>query len=136
MVSENAAWLDLTQEETLEPSLPIIDPHHHLWDARGGHYVQKRYLLDDMLADVNSGHNIVKTVFIECGAMFRADGPKHMAYIGETEFVNGIAAMCASGMYGKTQIAAGIVGSAPIRLPRSCLGGDHRVPPAAGAPGG
>ena len=115
MASENAAWLDLTQEETLEPNLPIIDPHHHLWDARGGNYVQKRYLLDDMLADVNSGHNIVKTVFIECGAMFRADVPKHMAYIGETEFVNGIAAMCASGMYGKTQIAAGIVGSAPLR---------------------
>lgn len=116
MASENAAWLDLTQEETLEPGLPIIDPHHHLWDARGGNYVQKRYLLEDMLADVNSGHNITQTVFIECGAMFRADGPPHMAYIGETEFVNGIAAMCASGLYGKTRIAAGIVGSAPLRL--------------------
>ena len=116
MASDNAAWLDLTQEETLEPELPIIDPHHHLWDARGGHYVQKRYLLDDMLADVNSGHNIVKTVFIECGAMFRAEGPPHMAYIGETEFVNGIAAMCASGLYGTARIAAGIVGSAPLRL--------------------
>lgn len=116
MASDNAAWLDLTQEETLEPDLPIIDPHHHIWDARGGHYVQKRYLLEDMLADVNSGHNITQTVFIECGAMFRADGPEHMAYIGETEFVNGIAAMCASGNYGKTRIAAGIVGSAPLRL--------------------
>ena len=116
MASDNAAWLDLTQEETLEPDLPIIDPHHHLWDARGSHYVQQRYLLEDMLADVNSGHNITQTVFIECGAMFRADGPEYMAYIGETEFVNGIAAMCASGMYGNTRIGAGIVGSAPLRL--------------------
>lgn len=115
MASENAAWLDLTWEETLEPDLPIIDPHHHLWDARAGNYVQKRYLLDDMLADVNSGHNITQTVFIECGAMFREDGPEHLRCVGETEFVNGIAAMCASGLYGKTRIAAGIVGTAPLR---------------------
>lgn len=113
--SQNADWLDLTQEETLEPDLPIIDPHHHLWDARGGHYVQRRYLLDEMLADVNSGHNIVATVFIECGAMFRADGPEHLRCVGETEFVNGIAAMCASGAYGNTRIAKGIVGTAPLR---------------------
>ena len=80
--SQNADWLDLTQEETLEPDLPIIDPHHHLWDARGGHYVQRRYLLDEMLADVTSGHNIVATVFIECGAMFREDGPEHLRCVG------------------------------------------------------
>ena len=113
--SNNAAWLDLTQEETLEPDLPIIDPHHHLWDARGAHYVQQRYLTDEMVADVSSGHNIVSTVFIECGAMFRQDGPEHLRCVGETEFVNGIAAMAASGLYGKTRIAAGIVGTAPLR---------------------
>lgn len=114
-LSNNAAWLDLTKEETLEPDLPIIDPHHHLWDARPGNYVQPRYLTDEMVADVSSGHNIVATVFIECGAMFREDGPEHMKCVGETEFVNGIAAMCASGLYGKTRIAAGIVGTAPLR---------------------
>ena len=113
--SNNADWLDLTVEETLEPDLPIIDPHHHLWDARGSHYVQDRYLMDEMAADVSSGHNIVSTVFIECGAMFRKDGPEHMRCVGETEFVNGIAAMSASGLYGPTRIAAGIVGTAPLR---------------------
>ncbi len=105
--SKNAAWLDLAPEETVEPDLPIIDPHHHLWDARGAHYVQQRYLTDEMVADVSSGHNIVSTVFIECGAMFRQDGPEHLRCVGETEFVNGIAAMAASGLYGKTRIAAG-----------------------------
>jgi L-fuconolactonase len=114
--SNNAAWLDLTQEETLEPDLPIIDPHHHLWDARGAHYVQQRYLMDEMAADMNSGHNIVATVFIECGTMFRANGPEHMRCVGETEFVGGIAAMSASGAYGPTRIAKGIVGTAPLRL--------------------
>ena len=89
MASDNAAWLDLTQEETLEPDLPIIDPHHHLWDARGSHYVQQRYLLEDMLADVNSGHNITQTVFIECGAMFRGRSAK-CGQIGGSPLVSAV----------------------------------------------
>ena len=109
--SGNAAWLALTVEEALEPELPICDPHHHLWDARAG-YVQSRYLLDEFLEDLSTGHNIVSTVFIECGAMFRADGPVDMRPLGETEFVNGIAAMSASGGYGPARVAAGIVGTA------------------------
>ena len=111
MASDNQAWLDLTGEETLEPELPICDPHHHLWDGKTG-FVQPRYLLDDILEDVCGGHNVRKTVFIECGTMFRADGPEDMRPVGETEFVNGIAAMSASGMYGVSRIAAAIVGTA------------------------
>lgn len=111
----NEAWLALNVEETLEPDLPICDPHHHLWDGRPGNYVEDRYLLDAFLADLSSGHNVVSTVFIECGAMFRADGPEHLKCVGETEFVNGIAAMSASGRYGPCRMAAGIVGTAPLR---------------------
>ena len=109
------AWLALTEEDALEPDLPIIDPHHHLWDHPNSPHVEPRYLLDEMLKDTDSGHNIVATVFIECGAMFRQDGPEHMRCVGETEFVNGIAAMSASGRYGPTRIAKGIVGTAPLR---------------------
>ena len=109
--SPNAAWLAQINEEIIEPDLPIVDPHHHLWDMRG-----KRYLLEDLLDDLNSGHNIVATVFLECASMFRRDGPEHMKPIGETEFVNGIAAMSASGRYGKTQIAAGIIGTVDLRI--------------------
>ena len=75
-----------------------------------------RYLLDEILEDVRGGHNIVSTVFIECGAMFKTDGPESLRPVGETEFVNGIAAMSASGIYGKTRVAAGIVGTAQLRL--------------------
>ena len=113
--STNAAWLAQITEEPLEPDLPICDPHHHLWDLRPGR-VAPRYLLDEILEDLNSGHNVVSTVFIECGAMFKPDGPEALRPIGETEFVNGIAAMSASGIYGASRVAAGIVGTANLRL--------------------
>lgn len=113
-MGRNAEWLAKLSEDALEPDLPICDPHHHLWDGRPGPYVEDRYLLDEMLADLDSGHNIVSTVYIECGSMFRADGPEHLKCVGETEFVNGVAAMSASGQYGPCRIAAGIVGTAPL----------------------
>lgn len=106
-----ADWLAQTQEAALEPALPIVDPHHHLWD-----YPTNRYLLDELLADTGGGHNIVATVFVECGSMYRADGPEALKPIGETEFVQGIAAMSASGRYGATRVAAGIVGFANLLL--------------------
>jgi hypothetical protein len=112
---KNADWLALTIEEPIEPDLPICDPHHHLWDGETARVVP-RYLLDEILEDTRAGHNIVSTVFIECGAMFKPDGPEALRPVGETEFVNGIAAMSASGLYGATRIAAGIVGTAQLRL--------------------
>jgi len=111
----NADWLALTVEEPLEPDLPICDPHHHLWDLRPARSAP-RYLLDEVLADVQSGHNVVSTVFIECASMFKPDGPEAMRPVGEVEFVNGIAAMSASGTYGPARIAAGIVGTANLML--------------------
>ena len=119
----NDDWLALTTEDTLEPDLPICDPHHHLWDtgyepgvAFRAEQVANRYLLDEILADTSSGHNVVSTVFIECASMYKAEGPDALRPVGETEFVNGIAAMSASGQYGKTRIAAGIVGFADLNL--------------------
>lgn len=104
-------WLDRRQEDILDPDLPIIDPHHHLWDGPYG-----RYLLDELLADLRCGHTFVATVFVECGSMYRADGPPALHPVAETEFVNGVAAMSASGGYGPTRICAGIVGYANLRL--------------------
>jgi predicted TIM-barrel fold metal-dependent hydrolase len=106
------AWLATRPAEpALEPDLPIIDPHHHFWDAphRG------RYFLPDLLADIGGGHRVVSTVFVECQAMYRKDGPTEMAPVGEVEFVNGIAAMSASGNYGPCRVAEGIVGYADLR---------------------
>lgn len=111
----NADWLAQTVEDALEPALPICDPHHHLWDSRSSRLVP-RYLLDEILLDIQSGHNVVSTVFIECGAMFKASGPEALRPVGEVEFVNGIAAMSASGLYGPARVAAGIIGTANLRL--------------------
>ena len=105
------AWWAQRKEEILEPALEIVDPHHHLWD-RNGH----RYLLDQLLADTGSGHNITQTVFVECGSMYRADAPTEMKPVGEIEFVNGTSAMSASGQFGKCRLCAGIVGHADLRL--------------------
>ncbi|HXA38791.1 MAG TPA: amidohydrolase family protein [Phenylobacterium sp.] len=122
-------------EEILEPDLPIVDPHHHLWDRRN--YAPpaasgapagpehpfvtaiaeaRRYLLDELIADTQSGHNVRATVFVECGAMYKADGPAELRGIGETEFVNGVAAMSASGTYGDFRACAGIVSKADLLL--------------------
>jgi predicted TIM-barrel fold metal-dependent hydrolase len=109
---DNSAWLGLQQEDALEPDLPICDPHHHLWD-----FEAHRYLLPDLLADVTSGHNVRSTVFIECTSMYRNSGPEELRPLGETEFVNGAAAMSASGRYGTARACAGIVGFADL-----CLG--------------
>ena len=98
-------------EEILDPARPICDPHHHLWDHPG-----RRYLLDELLADTGSGHNVVSTVFVECMSMYRADGPEELRPVGETEFVNGVAAMSASGRYGPARVAAGIVSYADLTL--------------------
>jgi predicted TIM-barrel fold metal-dependent hydrolase len=103
-------WLARRVETVLEPELPIIDPHHHLWERPDWNY-----MLDDLLADTDSGHNIVGTVFVQCRSMHRADGPEAMRPVGETEFVNGVAAMSASGGYGPAKICAGIVGHADLR---------------------
>lgn len=116
-------------EAILEPDLPIVDPHHHLWDRRSYATSEvdehpfmtaiepaKRYLLDELMADTGSGHNVIATVFVECGAFYKADGPVDMRVVGETEFVNGVAAMSASGMYGDFRACAGIVSRADLLL--------------------
>jgi predicted TIM-barrel fold metal-dependent hydrolase len=106
------AWLATRPHEpVLEPELPIIDTHHHLWERP-----DDRYLLHEFLADARTGHNVVATVFVECHAMYRAGGPEELRPVGQTEFVAGQAAMSESGLYGPTRVAAGIVGFADLTL--------------------
>ncbi len=104
-------WLALRKEEILDPSRPIVDPHHHLWD-RGG----QRYLIEEMAEDIASGHNIIATVYVDCRSMYRAYGPEAFRPVGEVEFANGVAAMSASGGYGPAAICAGIVSHVNLLL--------------------
>ena len=117
-------------EAILEPDLPIIDPHHHLWDLRPlmGAFApplhpfvaalvpSAYYTFDALHADATSGHNVIGTVFMECGAFYRAGASEAMKPVGEVEFVNGVAAQSASGLYGDLRACAAIIGHADLTL--------------------
>lgn len=98
-------------EPILEPDIPIIDAHHHLFDRP-----PLRYMLDEYLADARAGHRIVASVYLETQAFARPDGPEVLRPLGEIEFANGVGAMCASGVYGDCRACAAIVGYADLRL--------------------
>src|SRR5579872_4400755 len=103
----NQAWLSKLREDILDPALPIIDAHHHLWDRQSG-----VYLLDELRADLGAGHNVRATVFIQCGFAYRKDGPEELRPVGETERIAAIAAQAeAAGV----RACAGIVGYCDFR---------------------
>ncbi len=104
-------WLALRTEPALDPGQPVLDSHHHLYQRPG-----LRYLLDEYAADLDSGHDVRATVAVQARAMLRADGPPELAALGETEFLNGQAAMSASGLFGPARVAAAIVGHVDLRL--------------------
>jgi L-fuconolactonase len=109
----NEAWLSLAEPEIpIEPDLAIIDPHLHFWDRPGNAYLTEHFARDLAV----SGHCVEATVSIECGAMYRTQGPQHLKCIGETEFAVGMAAMAASGHYTSCRAASGIVGFADLTL--------------------
>lgn len=108
-MSNRDAWLELTSEDAIDPELPICDPHHHLWDFPGS-----RYLLDEFLADLGGGHNIVKTVFVECRQFYGDEDKKNFRPVAETIRVDHMAAEMPADS--NTQVAAGIVGFADLTL--------------------
>ncbi len=120
-------------EAILEPDLPIIDPHHHLWDLRPmlpmfpeprHRFIETLvdapyYTFEQLLGDLQTGHNVIGTVFMECGAFYDAARSDDMKVIGEVGYVNGVAAQSASGLYGPLRACAGIVGHANMLLGES-----------------
>ncbi|MBH5371584.1 amidohydrolase family protein [Bradyrhizobium glycinis] len=104
-------WLAQHTEDVIDPSRPIVDPHHHLWEHYG-----LRYMIEELAADLASGHNVIATVYVDAGSGYRADGPEAFRPIGEVEFATGVAAISASGSYGKSSICAGIVGHVNLLL--------------------
>jgi predicted TIM-barrel fold metal-dependent hydrolase len=122
-----ADWLALRKEPAFDPGQRIIDSHHHLYHRPG-----LRYLLDELASDLAGGHDLRATVAVQARAMLRADGPPELAALGETEFLNGQAAMAASGGYGPVRVAAGIVGHADLRLGNALPGVLERHISAAG----
>ena len=109
--SPDNQWLAMLQEDVLEPELPIIDPHHHLW-LRSGY----TYLMPELAADLASGHNIIATVYAECHSMYRKDGADGQRSLGETEFVRGQAAMSNSGEFGNARACDVMFGNIDLTL--------------------
>jgi L-fuconolactonase len=114
-------WLAQTTEDPLEPGLPIVDAHHHLWDKLqlwpgADDNITRRYLIEELVRDTGGcGHNVIKTVFVQCKSMHRASGPELFKPVGEVEFAQGIAAMSASGIYGDScEHCAGIVSTVDL----------------------
>jgi L-fuconolactonase len=96
----------------IDPGLPIIDCHHHLW-----HPHASRYFADAFQSDIAaSGHRIEATVYVEASAMLRRDGPAALRPVGEAEFAAGQAAMADSGAFGPTRVGAAFVGAADLTL--------------------
>ncbi len=108
--SVDTRWLARLSEEIIDPTLPIIDAHHHLWEGAG-----YRYLLDDLLADLDSGHNVEATVFVQRGYGYRPEGPDHLRPVGETQRIAAIGDEAARQQPG-SRITAAIVGFADLRL--------------------
>ena len=106
-------WLAQTLEDTLEPEIPICDPHHHFWVARPEPVHYQKYLLPELSDDVGSGHNVKSTVFIEVRCEYRTDGPDEMKPVGEVEYIQTIADVASAG---RTRAAAGIIGHADLKL--------------------
>ena len=109
-------WLAKTPEETLEPEIPICDPHHHFWISRPEPVDYQQYLLPELAADVSSGHNVRSTVFIEVRCQYRQDGPEELKPVGEVEYIQTIADASATGSHGSTRAAAAIIGHADLKL--------------------
>jgi predicted TIM-barrel fold metal-dependent hydrolase len=122
-------------EPVIDPDLPIVDSHHHLWllpeamlasmEVTNTLFCRAitpvfrrhaRYLFDDYLNDLRSGHNVRSTVFVDAHTMYRRIGPEPLRSVGEVEFVNGVAAMAESGLFGDIKVCAGIVGGVDLRL--------------------
>jgi predicted TIM-barrel fold metal-dependent hydrolase len=120
MSTEFDQWLAQTTEVALEPELPICDPHHHLWNWTASRHPTEQYLLDVLLADTGSGQNVVKTVFIECGAGYRTAGPEALQPVGETECVEQIAVESEQWPANSARIA-GIVSHADLMLGEAVL---------------
>ena len=101
----SAEWLDLVIEPIVDADAPVVDPHHHLWPPGGS----MPYQLADLEADLDAGHNIVDTVFVECGASYDRTSNDAFAAVGETVYVTGEAERS------NRQVMGGIVAKADLR---------------------
>ena len=107
------------QEEPIDPDIPIVDSHHHLFDEDDGLLAKicdrSRFLVGEYADYVSDGHNVVASIVVEGHTRYRADGPERLRVVGETEFLNDQGAIGASGLRHGVRVAAGIIGGTDLR---------------------
>lgn len=119
MITEAAhrTWLNQSVEDILAPEIPIIDAHHHLWHGYGKPVPwQPDYWHKEQAEDIASGHNIVATVFVECGYRYDDGVPSALRPIGETRAINSYADSFQKTTGSTCKAAAGIVSFADLTL--------------------
>ena len=106
-------WLDQHIEDPISPNIPIIDPHHHLWDVGFG-----RYYIEELLEDINSsGHNILSTVYIMSSSntkIYSKDGLEEFKPLKEIEFATSEGKRADLIPNNKVKVNASIVGSVDL----------------------
>lgn len=109
-------WRTRIDEPAIEPALPIIDAHHHLWSASPAPAFEA-FDLDALIADkTGGGHNVVATVYVDSHANYATEGPEHLRVVGETRFAHA-AGVEADGRGGGAQgSCAAIVAHADLLL--------------------
>jgi len=103
-------WLDQVDEEVIDPGRRIVDPHHHFFVENTDF---PHYELADLRADAAT-HDVLQTVYVQCGEGYRRDGPEALRAVGETAWVDAIAVE-ARKQPQAVQIGA-IIGTAELRL--------------------
>jgi predicted TIM-barrel fold metal-dependent hydrolase len=109
-------WLGLQREEAIDPDLPIIDCHHHLWTR-----AECPYEVDDLLQDANGGHNVLATVFVECRTRYRSEGPRERRSLGETEYAADAGDAAGGNPGNSVRVNAGIVGYVDLQCGRETV---------------
>ena len=110
------AWRSLVIEEPIDPGLPIIDAHHHLWPEPPVPHLEA-YGIEALKLDKRTcGHNIVATLFVEAFTRYRTEGPARFKPVGETEYVTQVARDAEREGGGAAGCCAGIVAHADMLL--------------------
>ncbi len=109
-MSDRQSWLALTQEDVIEPELQLCDAHHHLWNRGNSCYLAEEFRQDF------AGHNVTKSIYVECLSKYNKDAPDNLKPVGETSFIHNLTADWQDDN-DLPNIAAGIIGFADL-----CLG--------------
>ena len=91
----------------IDSHMPIVDPHHHLFGSSADKLF---YEVDDFQRDLDSGHRVIGTVYVEAyQSGWRDSGPQEFRPVGEVEKIVSVTAKPVRTKLGDCKVASGIV---------------------------